>query len=291
MSLDHMPSTEERDVEAANKIEAFQFGNEIMKSLQTMGALEFFRKEFPDLKHAFTGEQKCVCCMDEGTAHKDINGEDKFALAGSGILFPADNENDRLEKVARLLIERGVSDVTSHGGCGAAGLAFHRDFPEATHTMSADQIKINIEDYAKQWADKLADKIRELGHPAERTHVTAEDMERPVAFHNARMVYFDGIGGFNPNKEVGLPMGFVIERAHLEPSYTAEELKVAISIAFGHHGFGDLFSKENPFVVMVFSRTADEADKMKSEVKNAIEEKNKTLLGDGRVRIDAIVIE
>jgi hypothetical protein len=266
------------------KAVVFEAESPDMKELSELGATEYFKREFPDLKHAFSDKQKCVCCIDEGTTHKDINGEMKFAFAGSGILYPAANEGERLEKVAKIIIERGVTDVTSHGGCGAAGLAYRRDFPNAnTHENLAQK----IEDYAKTWSDKLADKIHELGSPAERTHVLAEDMERPVEFHNARAVYYDGVGGFNPNKEIGLPMGFVIERAYLPTEYTTEELKVAADIAFGHHGFGELFTSEMPFIIIALAKTETEAGSLKNEITAALSENED--FKSGKIKIDGLV--
>jgi len=267
------------------KIIAFKAEEPIMGKLYELGADVFIEREFPDIKRAFTDKQILVVCMDEGTAHKDVNGENKFCLAGSGILFPAGSESERLEKVAGLLIERGVSDISSHGGCGAAGLAYHRDFPDAA---KQENLAEKIEGHAKEWSDKLANKIRELSHPAERVHILAEDMERPVEFHNARVVYFDGVGGFNPSKEIGLPMGFVIERAHLPPDYAVEELKVAVSIAFGHHGFGEMFSATEPLVIIVFAKNDEEINNLKNEVASA-------LAGDknfiaGKVKVDGLVV-
>jgi hypothetical protein len=270
---------------SAAKQLAFEMENSDLNELINDGASLYFKREFPDLKHAFSDKQKCVCCMDEGTAHKDISGEWKLALAGSGILFPAENEGERLEKVAKILIERGVSDVTSHGGCGAAGLAYRRDFPDAD---SHENLAEKIENYAKAWSDKLAEKIQELGHPAERVHIVAEDMVRPVEFHNARVVYFDGIGGFNPNKEIGLPMGFVIERAYLPAEYTAEELKVAVNIAFGKHGFGELFTIDQPFVVVAMAKDENELAKLKSEAENVLAENEN--FKAGKIKIDGMVV-
>lgn len=256
-----------------------------MGKLYELGAGVFFEREFPDIKRAFTDRQKLVVCMDEGTAHKDINGENKFCLAGSGILFSAENENDRLEKVAALLIDRGVSDISSHGGCGAAGLAYHRDFPDAA---KQDNLPEKIEKYAREWSDKLTNKIREIGHPAERVHILSEDMERPVEFHNARAVYFDGVGGFNPSKEIGLPMGFVIERAYLPPEYAAEELKVAASIAFGHHGFGEMFTSAEPFVIIVFAKNEEELNSLKTEAASALASDKNFVAG--KIKLDGLVV-
>lgn len=286
MSTEKLESFFEGGDTEEKKVVVFEAESPDMRELSELGAAEYFKREFPDLPHAFSDRQKCVCCMDEGTAHKDINGEMKFAIGGSGILYPANNESERLEKVAKILIERGVTNITSHGGCGAAGLAYRRDFPDVN---AHENLAEKIEDYAKAWSDKLADKIRELGHAAERTRILAEDMERPVEFHNARVVYFDGVGGFNPNKEIGLPMGFVIERAYLPAEYSAEELKIAANIAFGHHGFGELFSQDNPFVIIAMARTAGEADNLKKEIADTLAENEN--YKNGKIMIDGIVVE
>ena len=84
--------------EAEKKI-AWEAELESHRQLAKDGAKEFFAKEFPDLKHAFLEHLETVCCMDEGTAHKDLSGEAKFTLAGSGILYPAASEEERLQKV------------------------------------------------------------------------------------------------------------------------------------------------------------------------------------------------
>ncbi len=263
----------------------FELENSDLEKLYELGASSFFEREFPDIKRAFRSPQKCVVCMDEGTAHKDINGEAKFCIGGSGILFTADNEADRLEKVAKLMIEQGVTNITSHGGCGAAGIAYKRDFPDAnTH----ENLAFKIEEYAKMWSDKLADKIKEMGHPAERTHILAGDMERPVDFHNARVVYYDAIGGFNPNVEIGLPMGFVIERAYLPDEYANEELRIAVNIAFGSHGFGELFSSAFPFVIIIFAKDEKDLEKIINEVSAVLSENENFKMG--KIKIDGAVV-
>jgi hypothetical protein len=267
------------------KVITFESENPDLEKLYELGAMSYFEREFPDIKRAFKGAQKCAVCMDEGTAHKDINGEAKFCIGGSGILFTADNEESRLEKVAKLMIEQGVTNITSHGGCGAAGIAYKRDFPDAdVH----ENLPLKIEEYAKKWSDKLADKIKELGHPAERTHILAEDMERPVEFHNARVVYYDAIGGFNPNIEIGLPMGFVIERAYLPVEYANEELRIAVNIAFGSHGFEKLFSTTFPFVIIIFAKDENELERIKNEV-SAVLNQNENFK-QGKIKIDGAVI-
>lgn len=70
---------------------AWQNEQKDMEILMKDGAQNYFTREFPDLKHAFLPKLSCAVCMDEGMAHKDVNGAAKFCLACSGILFPAQN--------------------------------------------------------------------------------------------------------------------------------------------------------------------------------------------------------
>jgi hypothetical protein len=264
------------------KNEAWEAGLPDHKLLAAEGAVQYFKKEFPDLKHAFLKDLGSVVCMDEGCAHKDINGEGKFCMAGSGLLYPAANEEVRIKAVAELFSKIGAVDITSHGGCGAAGLAYKRDFPDSNPT--AEQ----IEDYGKDWAKKVAAEMGRLGHEESYTHILAEDMERPIDFHTARIVYYDNVGGFNPNKEVGLPMGFVIERKFETPEYALEELQVAANIAFGHHGFGSRFTQDFPFVIIVFAGNEAELASIKKEAEAALAENQN--YREGKIKIDGMII-
>lgn len=272
----------EQDSIGLKKNEAWDAGLPDHKLLAAEGAEQYFKKEFPDLKHAFLKDLKSVVCMDEGCAHKDINGEAKFCMAGSGMLYPAANEEARIKAVAELFSEIGAVDITSHGGCGAAGLAYKRDFPDNNPT--AEQ----IEDYAKDWAKKVAAEMGRLGHEESYTHILAEDMERPVEFHTARVVYYDNIGGFNPNKEVGLPMGFVIERKFETPEYALEELKVAVDIAFGRHGFEGRFTNDFPFIIIVLAENEAELANTKKEAGSALAQ-NK-YFQEGKIKIDGMIV-
>ncbi|MFA5061554.1 MAG: hypothetical protein WC526_00140 [Patescibacteria group bacterium] len=265
------------------KQSAWEAENDEIKILLNDGAEKYFKTEFPDLKHAFVKDLQCVVCMDEGTAFKDYGGENKFCLAGSGILFPANSEEERIAKTAKMFVDLGITEVTSHEGCGAAGLAYKRDFPGTNPT--AEQ----IENYAKNWSKMVAEEMGRLGHEENYNHIPAEEMERPAEFHVARVVYYDGIGGFNPNREIGLPMGFIIERKHLPADYTLEELKVAINIAFGHHGFGEeRFSKDLPFVIIPMSDSQTGLEDLKKEITAVLGENN--FYQEEKVKVDGLIV-
>lgn len=235
-------------------------------------------KKFLDSVHgiedAFDEKKKCVCCMDEGTAHMDTPG--KFALAGSGILYPAASWDERLDKVADLLIGLGVEEVSSHDGCGAAGLACKRD---GIKTDRPDE-------YAIKWSQDLRNRMQEklLGQQSVKyRHMTAKEMVRPAEFHAARVIWFDATGKFNPSElRDDVPKGFIIdyrndtERAtgEKEKEYPFEELKIALTIAFGDHGFGKKFDKDNKFVVVVLAEDERESDELQKKVSGYIDSLN-----------------
>lgn len=265
------------------KQSAWEAENDEIKTLLNDGVEKYFKTEFPDLKNAFTNDLQCVICMDEGTAHKDYGGENKFCLAGSGILFPAGSEEERITKTAKMFVDLGITEVTSHEGCGAAGLAYKRDFPGTTPT--AEQ----IENYAKNWSKMVSEEMGRLGHVENYNHIPAEEMERPAEFHVARVVYYDNIGGFNPNKEIGLPMGFVIERKYVPVEYAQEELKVAVDIAFGHHGFGaERFFKDLPFVIIPMSDSQAGLEELKKEITSVLSENS--FYKEEKIKVDGVVV-
>lgn len=232
-----------------------------------------------------------VCCMDEGTAQME-GDETRLAMAGSGILFPAVSWEERLEKVADLYITLGIKTITSHDGCGAAGIAWRRD-------GGADQTGFRTPDeYGKAWVKDLEKvintKLEKMDKEIVSTrHINSEEMVRPAEFHNARMVYFDATGKFNPHF-LGdkMPKGFLInygveKNTGVEENkdYAFAELQVAIDIALGGHGFSQKFTPESPFVIGVIANTQEELEEIGGKVDKMVEKY------DGRVRFDKILHE
>ena len=274
-----MEYEKEQGLEQAKQL-AWEIGNECLELLLENGSEKYFKQKFPNLKLAFVKEMTAVVCIDEGCAHKDYNGKGKLTLAGAGILFPAQSEEKRIKIVAGLFSALGIKDVTSHEGCGAVGLAYQRDFPGSKIS------KEGLEAYGKDWVRKIIEARARAGHEANAEHIVAEDMERPSEFHTARVVYFDAVGGFNPNKEVDLPKGFVISKRHIPGAYPFEELKVAVNIAFGHHAFGKLFTEKMPFVVVPLANDEAELEALKAEIKNKLENNENFF----KIKIDGVVV-
>ena len=205
-----------------------------------------------DAETAFETEDHTLCCIDEGTPFGDMRS------AGSGILMEGQDRETFIEELKRA----GVREVTSHAGCGAAVL--YREKMGITNK--------SVDEVAQEGARRIAE---ELGVPY-RGHIT--ELTRPKEFHNARVIYFDGTGSFNPAPVEGLPAGFVVSRKFMTPEQARAEVGIALSIAFGDHGFGKKFSVSEPLVVVTVGGEGLTAQQLQQELEG--------LAGDRPVRIE-----
>jgi len=123
-----------------------------------------------------------------------------------------------------------------------------------------------------------------LGVPY-RGHISTKEMHRPPEAHIARTCYYDGSGNFDYAKSSGLPAGFIISRAYMGKETSLKEAMIAISIALGHHGFGEKFSKGKPFILIAIGNKENDgvpADELRRELESLTGEH------DGRVVVDSI---
>lgn len=249
-----------------HKKEAKKYWDEQLSTFEKIkekGNIAQYIHGFANLENAFRGDDLSVCCIDEGTPYGCMR------FAGSLILH-----QDKAEKFSDVLKIAGVKGVYSHAGCGAAGLY-------------AKQNNLDLEkadEYGIIWAKKFADIL----NVSYKGHIGSEGslpMKRPAGFHVARVIYYDGTGRFNPDNAMGLPQGFVISRRyHINPADALEEVKIAISIATGDHGFGDLISGESPlFVIPVgdSGNTDFSLDILKSELNTIRDEYGEKIVIDG----------
>ncbi len=205
--------------------EYWQDSQNIFSEIYKSGIKKYLRK-VPALKKAFLLHDYSVRCIDEGTPGG-------IHIAGSGILLSTKEKKTELKKVVAELKRAGVDGVYSHEGCGAAKLYAETIMKEPDKDRG----------YAIDWAKELSTiiDVPYKGHIAE--------LARPKEFHNARIIYYDGSGKFDPFKIKEIPDGFIISRYYLDQKYSKEELKIAISIALGHHGFGNKFTKDSPLII------------------------------------------
>lgn len=225
--------------------------SEVIGSILEQG-MQVYADLIEGVDAAFKTKKHTLCCIDDGTPFGDMRS------AGSGILMEGENRAKFIAKLKRA----GVKEVTSHAGCGAAALC--REKMGLTDK--------SIDEVAQEGARKIAE---ELGVPY-KGHITK--LARPIEFHNARVVYFDGTGSFNPSAVEGLPAGFVISRKFMTSEQAQAEAGIAMSIAFGDHGFGKKFSDKEPLVVVAVGGEEFPATQLQKELQS--------LAGDRPVRIE-----
>lgn len=165
-----------------------------------------------------------IRCIDEGTPGG-------LHLAGSGILLGEDWE-ESLERAAEVVREMDADGISWHRGCGAV----------AHYVKSHNEVKDDVDEVAERFARELAVKVA--------LPCREQMLMRPGGLHIARAVYYDGAGQFDPSRVEGLPSGFVISRRYLSKAYALKEAEMAVGIALGHHGFSELFTREQPLLLV-----------------------------------------
>jgi hypothetical protein len=200
--------------------------------------MQSFVQTIPNFSEAFVLQDRTLRCMDEGTPGG-------IHAAGSCILMTQD------EAIA-FAAHANLDGISSHQSCGACGL-----YAKDAHVHENDPDACGPE-----WSQKFA----ELVHLPYTGSIEAKDMHRPADMHIARIAYYDGTGSFDYARVFELPPGFVISRAFFDPAYAAKEATIAASIALGHHGFGDAFTKGHPFRLVAIGVNADQLATLKSEL-------------------------
>lgn len=197
-----------------------------------------------DLAQGFKLKDRKLRCIDEGT----VGG---VHLAGAGILL------DLLDKAAvkDFVAQAEVTGIYSHAGCGAAALYAKQTGLDVSQ----------LDDYVRDWTKKLAEVC---GVPY-AGHIELSEMSRPADFHIARVAYYDATGHFDPSQVAGLPPGFVISRRYVTPAYAKQEAEIAVNIALGDHGFGELITPDEPFhfVAIGDKRSGIAAELLQNELK------------------------
>ncbi|MFA6338459.1 MAG: hypothetical protein WCW87_00120 [Candidatus Paceibacterota bacterium] len=244
------------------KNQKFNEQESIMSQIYNIGFAEYIKtlSDFTDSfnlgKNKFPRENfiNCLCCMDEGTPWG-------VHSAGSGILL----SDDTFEKY---FADAKLDAISSHDGCAALKVwAAQQGIPPE-----------DADEKAKLWYEKIA-KEKGISH----IHISAEEMARPAEFHDARVCYYDGTGRFNYLSVKGLPEGFVVSRKYLGKDHSLEECGIALSVAFGHHGFGDLLTSSKKFLIIAIGQSEKDLDNLKAELSELKHE-----FGD-KVAIDGFV--
>jgi len=218
-------------MQAGQKEQYFSQAKAILGQIVERGAQSYFEAS-PQTKHCFRIEKRVINCMDEGTAGG-------FRVAGSLILLP--------EKEAQFFVrESSAEGLFSHTDCGAAALAFRKKY----NLKANEEVALKeIDEFAKAETKRIA-KITNIAYLG---HLEKNDLQRPLGLHIASAAYYLGIPYFDPSKNPALPSGFVISRRFLPKDYAQFELKLALEIALGEHGFDGLFSQNQPFLLIIIT--------------------------------------
>lgn len=203
-----------------------------------------------DLAEAFAEQPKRLGCSD-GRIY-----EHRFGGAGNFILASAEERAKFIES------SRGkIFEVKSHDSCGAAGIKF-RQMQEAGETLP-DGVN-SPDELGKHFSRELSEKLG-----AKYGHTNAAEMFGPL--HNERVIYLDGTGKFNPGALPELPAGFICSglALNLSPEYCEKEIATLAKIAFGDHGFGERFNKDNPFYVVISADNQEQLNKLREIAEQA----------------------
>lgn len=136
------------------------------------------------------------------------------------------------------------------------------------------------DEFGKYHAKKLAHDLS-----ADYRHIEAEEMTGEI--HNERALYFDSTGKFNPGILKEMPVGFISSspKFALPDDYCQKELSALCGIALGSHGFGDKFTKENPFYIIVSAGSEEDLTKLKRAAKLTAEK------FEGRIAVDGFIVK
>jgi hypothetical protein len=237
----------ENEILTAKKLEYWRAQTEAAHRLESRGIEELIADLEPsERRELFKRANGLLGCMDEGCEKCG------FRVAGSGMLIAPEDQAAFLENCRKM----GVTEVTHHEGCGAAGVYAKRI------KSDSDPAELAIE-YSGGAAEKL---------DLSNSYIPATTMGRPKEFHSTRFAYYDGTdNGLNLEAAPGtLPNGFVLTRQlYPKTEYAAAEAQLAFDIAVGHHGFGELITEDEPFVIIVVADQRNpemSLDKLMSEL-------------------------
>ena len=184
----------------------------------------------------------------------------RVSIAGVGILIDE-------EVFEKFLQDTGVTKLISHENCGAVEKAYKGLSPEK------QTIYGSAEAYAKSWTKKKAEE-----YGLEYRHIEASEFCEPV--HHERGIIIDTTLEFYTSQFNGMPNMFVSNSSMFSSDkYISNETAILTDIAFGDHGFGNFFTRQEPFYIIIIARDSSEEQWLATLISSTIP------LHDGRVVI------
>jgi len=278
-TINHVDSAHQGHDEEAKKDARFEEirKNTIIEGLLAGKNLQEIMESIDNLSEMFKRALDTVVCAD-GRVPATIDGV-KLGIAGQGILLPP----EEYKKLVEVLKVSGVKTVTSHDGCGAAGIVYDKMKEAGTLPKG-----INSSDELGRWfSKKLAGDIG-----AEHYHISMEEMNGMEGehgkLHEEQGVWIDTTKRANPAalSKKDVPPVYVASGAGFEISEEEcqKEIEALAGISLGDHGFGKRFTTENPFYFIISAK--DEADLAKW---TAMAERAASKL-NGRVAVKGFIV-
>lgn len=192
-----------------------------------------------------------VGCMDEGVT--EIHSKPiAVRLAGSGALIGSDLLASK-GVMAKIMKQYNLGLISHHHDCGAGTILVER------LGRSAEEGDAAIESFANSVVSATGQRVSAV-HAA---------LHRSPHQHIAVCHYYAGTR-VAPQLG-GLPAGFVTSHFVLGKStYGKHELAMAAGIAFGDHGFGDLFTEEAPYTIVVIAASKTQLDRYLAEAREVV---------------------
>lgn len=210
-----------------------------IRKLCAHGGFAMLAQEFSGTVMEMTAHPAtCVCCMDGRVA----SHEDAIAIAGSGILVK-DNKQARA-RLVDFLRSKNVQKVFLHEDCGAVGL----------YAKSKNISRNEAEHEAFEWAQELTFLIGGEEEP--------ETLPVAIDFHSEACVYLELTDRFSLRDTSSFPTGFQVTVPVVSLSDAFAQVDVSLNIAFSDHGFGNRFTRDVPFSVVVVAKSSEELRSM-----------------------------
>lgn len=209
------------------------------------------------IESAFADPPSVIWCID-GRRQTTLNGQHHTPLgvAAGGLLMNSRQQQIFSQRLRRYEQSYGLKlPIIVHEDCGAGALYCQQHFnePEIPHEpIMACSL------YANQLSESLGHRQRPL-RAGFSEHCDIRMTGRP-GFHHERFLIIDGSGRIDP-KKLGAPASFLCS-AYFEGdlAYTKTEVGVAMSIAFGPHGYGlGRFRDDDRLIIVIVGHPTDQA--------------------------------
>ncbi|MFA5855227.1 MAG: hypothetical protein WC846_03010 [Candidatus Gracilibacteria bacterium] len=194
--------------------------------------------------HLLETNGQCTC-IDEGTKrgtrrHAGSGLNHALSILTKGGLKDRAALDAAIVAIVDNLKDAGLTTITSHDECGAAGLVWGLLSQGFKDEMGWKEAVDLAKWFSSEVANRLELKYEHIG------------VERPH-FHIALGVLVDLVGGLNPDGVEGAPEMFTVSACDNAEEGVSQTV-LAAKIATGGHGYGEKITEAEPFRVVIATK-------------------------------------